>query len=73
MVGALLHPAHRSVMAGLEPAAELEPGAVGGIGAREAAGGKAQPLGFGAYCFLKGLAPIHGRAHTPHATAFCKE
>ncbi len=56
---ALLHPAHRSVMAGLDPALELEPRGVGGIGARESAGGKTQALGFRSYCFLKALALKH--------------
>ena len=63
MVRARLHPAHRPVVPGLEPAPDVEPGSVGGVGAREAAGGEAQPLGLGAYCLLKGLALIHGRAH----------
>ena len=73
MVGARLHPAHRSVVPGLEPAADVEPGGVGGVGPRKAAGDEAQPLGLGAYCLLKGLALIHGRAHITHAMAFSKE
>ena len=40
---ALLHPAHRPVMPGLEPALEVEPGRVRGIGARKAAGDEAEP------------------------------
>ena len=40
------------------------------IGAREAAGDEAEPLGLGPYCFLKGLALIHGARHTPPAAAF---
>ena len=46
MVRALLHPAHRPVMPGVQPALEVEPGRIGGIGAREAAGDEAEPLGF---------------------------
>ena len=54
MVGARLHPAHRPVMARLEPAPEIEPGSLRRIGASEAAGDEAQPLGFGPYCLFKG-------------------
>ena len=62
MVRALLHPAHRPVVPGLEPALEVEPGGVGRIGARKAAGGETEPLGFRSYCFLKALAVIHAGA-----------
>ena len=54
MVGARLHPAHRPVVARLEPAPEIEPGSLRRVGAREAAGDEAEPLCFGAYCLLKG-------------------
>jgi len=55
----LFHPTHRSMMPGFEPALELEPGGVGCIGRRKAAGGKAEPFGLRPYCFLKALAVIH--------------
>ena len=35
------------------------------VGARETAGAKAEPLRFGAYCFLEALASIHGRQLHP--------
>jgi hypothetical protein len=49
----------------LEPSFQVEPGWVGSVGAREAAGDEAQPFGFRPYCFLKALpfmhgAPVHG-------------
>ena len=59
----LLHPAHRPVMARLEPAPEVEPRRVRRVGAREAAGGEAEPLGFGPYCFLKAFVGSHGGCH----------
>ena len=43
-------------MPGFEPALEVEPGGIRRVGAREAAGGKADPLRFLSYCFLKALA-----------------
>ena len=59
MVRALLHPAHRPVVPGLQPALEVEPGRVGRVGARKAARRETQPLRFRSYCFLKALAGIH--------------
>ena len=61
---ALLHPAHRPVMPGLEPALEVEPGRVRRIGAREAARGETQPLRLGSYCFLKAFVGSHGSHYT---------
>ena len=65
MVRALLHPAHRPVMPGFEPATEIAPRRVRRIGAREAARSEADPFRFRPYCFLKALAfmhaaPVHG-------------
>ena len=70
MMGAGLHPAHRAVMTGLEPATEIEPRGFRLIGARETAGGKADPLCFRSYCFLKGWDFMHLRACTPRAPIF---
>ena len=55
---------------GLEPLAEVEPGGVGGAGARETAGGEAQPLAFRPYCFFKALPSIHGGGTTPFVWIF---
>ena len=57
-------------MTGLEPSAEVEPGRVGGAGARETAGGEAQPLAFRPYCFFKALPSIHGGGTTPFVWIF---
>ena len=53
VVRALLHPAHRPVMTGVEPALELEPGRVRGIRTREAARSKAKLGRLRPYCFFK--------------------
>src|SRR5690349_11591107 len=58
------------MMTGLEPALELQPSAVGGIGRREAAGHEAQLRRLRPYCFLKALALMHGDACTPAAADF---
>jgi ABC-2 type transport system ATP-binding protein len=54
------------VVAGLEPAPELEPRGVRRIGAREAARHEAQARRFGSYCFLKLLTSIHTSTYTVH-------
>ena len=69
---ALLHPAHGPVMAGFEPALQLQPGVGTGIGAREATGFKAEPLGFFPYCFLQRLTGIHAQPTTPFALSLSK-
>jgi ABC-2 type transport system ATP-binding protein len=58
------------VVAGLEPAPEVKPGGVRGIGAREAARDEAQALGLGSYCFLKLFNLMHAPACTRAATIF---
>jgi hypothetical protein len=65
MMGAALHPAHRSVVPCLDPPLELEPGAFHGVGARKAALSKAEPRRFCFYCFLKALPVIHWAAVHP--------
>jgi ABC-2 type transport system ATP-binding protein len=57
-------------MTRLEPAPEVEPGGIRGIGVREAAGGEAEARRLGSYCFLKLLALIHPRACTPVPAIF---
>ena len=44
MMRPLLHPAHRSVPAGLEPLPKFEPGGLGRIGTRKAASDETEPL-----------------------------
>jgi len=59
-----LHPVHRPVVPGVEPALEVEPSFVSRVRARKAACDKAQLDGFRPYCFLKALALMHaGRLH----------
>jgi hypothetical protein len=43
-----------------EPAPKLETSCIGSIGTREPAGGKAEPLCFRSYCFLKAFVVSHG-------------
>ena len=62
MVRALLHPAHRPVMALFEPALEVEPGRGGRSARAKPQADEAEPLGFGPYCFLKALARYPRRA-----------
>jgi hypothetical protein len=49
-------------MARLDPALDIEPSGIGGIGPREPAGGKAELPRLRPYCFLKALAFMHGLA-----------
>src|SRR4051794_21773035 len=62
MMRARLHPAHRPVLAGLEPVFEIEPRGIGRVRRRKAAGREAEPLGLSPYCIFKALARIHGRS-----------
>ena len=58
-------------MPGLQPALEVEPRRVRRIGAREPAGGEAEPRRLGPYCFLKAFAAMHASASTARcASAF---
>jgi len=43
----------------LEPALQIEPGRIGGIGAREAALYETEALAFSPYCFLKAFVVSH--------------
>jgi ABC-2 type transport system ATP-binding protein len=67
-----LHPAHRSVVTGFEPALEVDPRCVGRIGAGEAARDEAQLSRSRFYCFLKALALMHARAPTPFVLSLSK-
>src|SRR4051794_20613689 len=64
LVGPRLHPSHGSVVTGLEPAHDVEPGGVGRVRAREAAGCEAQLRRLRPYCFLKPLALMHASVPT---------
>jgi len=57
-------------MTGLKPVLQLDPGRVG---AREAAGGKAEALRLRPYCFFKALTSIHRPAHYPFGPSLSKD
>src|SRR5438105_8338509 len=65
-----LHPAHRSMMTGLEPALEVEARRVGCIGSREAARHEAEPRRLRPYCFLEALVVMHRPVPTRCARIF---
>ena len=68
----LLHPAHRPVMPGLEPALELEPGVGRRIRARKAARRETEPGGFGFLLLPSGLRCHSRAATTPFALSLSK-
>jgi hypothetical protein len=47
------------MMIPIEPSPEIDSGRIRRISSREAASGKAKPVGLGSYCFLKALRFIH--------------
>src|SRR5689334_20259656 len=57
-------------MTGFEPATNVQAGGIGGIGARETAGGETEPPRFRSYCFLKAFLVSHARALTPAYSDF---
>ena len=65
LMRARLHPPHRAVMPRLEPPLELEPGGIGGIGARKAARDEPQLAPLPLLLLLQGLGPYARARLTP--------